>query len=108
MQAWIDKLIAAHEVYAPVEGEGASTFKKLQAGQTPALSAKTDMSPKGIIFKQVERLLSYERTDGTMGINDSSVGETVAVAFGVRPCDARAISLTDKVFVDSEMPEPKY
>ncbi|HEY3375821.1 MAG TPA: 4Fe-4S dicluster domain-containing protein [Candidatus Aquicultor sp.] len=108
LQSWIDKLVARYEVFAPVEGSGSSSFKPVKTGQSPALDVRTDVPPKGIIFKQVEKLLTYSTGESGVEVTETPVKETAKVIFGIRPCDARAFALTDKVFVESEMPEAKY
>lgn len=108
LQAWLDKLVATYEVFAPMEGEGASSFKQIKAGDAPAFDIRTDMSPKGIIFRQVEKILSFKQAEDGISV-EATPDETVQkIIFGIRPCDSRSIGLTDKVFVDSDMPEHKY
>ncbi len=108
IQSWIDALAASYGVFAPVEVEGASSFKQIKAGQTPALDTRTDLSPKGIIFKQVEKILSYDKDENGIVIEYAPEGEAKTVIFGLRPCDARSFTLTDKPFLDPVMPENKY
>jgi ferredoxin len=134
LQVWLDKLIANHKVFAPVEVETSSSkstdakFERIKAGQKPVLDKKTVVSPKGILFKQVEKLLSYERNGSDVKIDESMTGgcyctpvnptaspdnsgqdnTSLTILFGVRPCDARSFILTDKPFVHSDMPETAY
>jgi len=108
LQAWLDKLVASYEVFAPVEAEGASSFKQIKAGEMPALEIRTDMPPKGLVFKQVEKILSYKTDENGVAIIDAPDEETKKVIFGIRPCDSRSFELTDKPFVHSDMPEYKY
>lgn len=108
LQSWIDKLVASYGVFAPVEVEGASSFKQIKAGQAPALEIRTDLSPKGIVFKQVEKILSYKKDENGIAIEYAPEEESKKVIFGLRPCDARSFTLTDKPFLDPVMPENKY
>lgn len=108
VQAWIDSLVAAYEVFAPVEGEGTSLFKQITAGQMPALDIRTDLPPKGIVFRQVEKVLSYAKDESGMAIQETPEDTVQKAILGIRPCDSRSFELTDKVFVHSDMPEQKY
>lgn len=108
LQAWMDKLIAAHEVFAPVKSEGASSFKQVTAGRMPDFNIVTDMPPKGLIFRQVEKILSYKDGEDGMSINEELDGQVQNVILGIRPCDTRSFDLIDKVFLDPNMPEHHY
>ncbi|MDI6816945.1 MAG: 4Fe-4S dicluster domain-containing protein [Actinomycetota bacterium] len=108
LQAWLDSLVAAYQVYAPVEGEGASSFKKIAKGQMPAMDIRTDTPPKGLIFKQVEKILSFEVNPDGITVIPGDENGTKKIVFGIRPCDSRSFTLTDKPFFDPNLPENQY
>ncbi|HZD60536.1 MAG TPA: hydrogenase, partial [Anaerolineae bacterium] len=108
LSAWIDQLVATHEVFAPMEGEGASSFKQIKAGELPALDIRTDVPPKGLVFRQSEKVLSYVKDENGVVVEGAPKDETRKLIFGIRPCDSRSFELTDKVFVHSDMPEQTY
>jgi len=108
LQTWINKLTATCEVYAPSQGKEVSLFKQVKEGDKPALNILTDIPPKGLIFKQVEKIFSYRKNEDGIEIKQAEIEPGRRVIFGIRPCDARSFTLTDKVFVHSDMPETHY
>ncbi|MBI4733984.1 MAG: 4Fe-4S dicluster domain-containing protein [Rubrobacteridae bacterium] len=109
LQNWINKMTAGHEVFAPLVNENNPaevSFVKIKEGQKPDLDMRTTVSLKGILFKQVEKLLSYERGADGINIDESCAcgeGRSLEVLFGARPCDARSFLLTDKPFGGEEL-----
>ena len=64
----------------------------------------TNLSPKGVIFPQSEVLLTFAGDEGQA----PPIPDEEVLLFGVRPCDARAFSLLDKVFTWEGIEDPYY
>lgn len=84
-----------HTVYAPVrEGEDI-VLSKLGPDTEPCLGySNFTLSPKGLFFPQCETLCTY--CDGE--VSEVPAPNENVLVFGIRPCDAQAIHLLDKVF----------
>jgi sulfhydrogenase subunit beta (sulfur reductase) len=68
----------------------------------------TIQAPKTIVLPQKETFLEFKVSDdGSPELKESLPEESTWVVFGVRPCDARALTLTDKVF-GGEFKDPYY
>lgn len=113
--AWLGGLAAEATVMAPVTVDGKPLFRALKAGQEAAIDLEavhTVNSPKSAILPQTEALLDYrleKDAEGrtTLKVDERSAGRPV-VAFGVRPCDAAAIDLLDKVFLTGDFVDDQY
>ena len=106
--AWVKKL-SAWEIYAPVEEKGVwnyaavSDLKEVSPGYP-----NTVQGPKKLIFPQSETLLEFATDDdGNPVVKETLPERKDSVVFGVRPCDARAATLTDAVF-GGEFRDPYY
>jgi ferredoxin len=106
----LDALLQAiqrdYTVYAPTEDAGQVTFAKVSAGRKVLLDfSNAAKSPKGLLFPQCEVLCTFEGDR----LCEVPLSEERVVLFGVRPCDARALELLDKVFRDAgKAPDPYY
>ncbi len=84
-------------VWAPVERGGLTRFVP-GAGDTvlakPVCSNST-IPPKSIIFPQTETLYRFKPGETVL---DQPVLNKETVLLGVRPCDARAVTLLEKIF----------
>ncbi len=89
----------------PVEDRMGTSFDEISDPAALRLDYRnTHLSPKGVVFPQCETLLVFEGEEGSE--HRPETPETVL--FGVRPCDARAISLLDKVFAWEGTDDPYY
>ncbi|MHB8156614.1 MAG: 4Fe-4S dicluster domain-containing protein [Desulfocucumaceae bacterium] len=104
----LDKLIAEYEVYAPVKEGTYSLFKKVVSGQEAYfgyLNSKTP--PKGILFPQSEKLFSYSSTGEEIKLEEC-IDSHKKLVFGIRPCDAKSLSILDNVFKNDKYEDPYY
>lgn len=108
LQAWLDKLASSGEVFVPVERDGISFFERLDTVVTPALQVRTDIPPKGLVFKRVEKILSYDMGENGLRIEQACKEQRYKAIFGIRPCDAKAFDIIDTVFLDPFAPECSY
>jgi ferredoxin len=96
---WVKKL-QAYKIYAPIKDEDIWTYEAVNTPEDIDLEfLTTALSPKKIIFPQREVYFEFEKDDN----DDPNIKQTIpeddpTIVFGVRPCDAKAITLTDLVF----------
>ncbi len=96
---WVTKL-SSYKVYAPVLEDEAWNYEVITNPEKINLDLpNTVLSPKKIIFPQREVYLEFSSSDEDgLEIKEALPEDEPSVIFGVRPCDARALALTDKVF----------
>lgn len=105
---WMKKL-TAYKIYAPVQDGDSWNFALLENPEEINLDhASTVLAPKAMIFPQREILLEFSTTDDNqLEVREALPEEDPSIIFGVRPCDARALTLTDKVF-GGDYTDPYY
>jgi sulfhydrogenase subunit beta (sulfur reductase) len=90
---------------APVKDRMGTTFAEVDDPSVVCVGlGNTNLSPKGVIFPQSEVLLAFAGDEGQV----SPIPKEEVLLFGVRPCDARAFSLLDKVFTWEGIDDPYY
>jgi ferredoxin len=73
--------------------------------------ANTHMSPKGLLFPQTEYLMSFSKAQDKPNPNvfvDQGDKAVPTVVFGIRPCDARGLSVSNKVFQNDRFTDPYW
>lgn len=105
---WIKKL-DAYQVYAPTRDGDIWNYALIDKPEDINLDhTNTVLSPKTIIFPQREILMEFATsTEDKLEINETLPQPEPSVIFGVRPCDAKAITLMDKVF-GGDFVDPYY
>ncbi|MFP4081187.1 MAG: 4Fe-4S dicluster domain-containing protein [Candidatus Aminicenantes bacterium] len=108
LTSWLKEL-ASYDIYAPVKDGDFWKYELIRDPDEIDLDyLNTVVSPKKIIFPQREVLLEFLSSDeGGPQIKEHLPEEKPTLLFGVRPCDARALSLTDKVF-GGDFVDPYY
>ena len=97
--AWIEKLSAHAQVFAPAFAEDSWEFTKAGPGSEVELDhTNTTRPPKSFAFPQREVLYRFRLDDGVPQLTDTEPKVELAVVFGVRPCDGRAMVRNDRVF----------
>lgn len=105
---WVAAL-SSYDIYGPREKNNRWDFQKISKKHPLTLNSRqTLQSAKKIIFPQKETFFKYETT-GKNGIKITETDSQVKpfVIFGVRPCDAMALNLTDRVF-DGDIKDSYY
>lgn len=99
LSQWIKKL-ESFTIYAPVKKDQVWEYEIIESPDNMELDyPNTVLSPKKIIFPQREVFLEFNRSDeNDLEIEEILPEEKPTIVFGVRPCDARALTITDKVF----------
>lgn len=85
-------------------------FTELNEGGSLDFGYKPVLSPKEFFFPQTECLLDFDfshgRSPDQQKTEVSATQPTILV--GVKPCDAQAITLLDKIFIEQEPEDPYY
>jgi len=104
---WIETL-KSYTVYAPVKDEDHWSYEIVEDAASVNLEyPNTVESPKKIIFPQREILFDFGAGEDAVAVNENLPAGEPTVIFGVRPCDAKALTLMDKVF-SGDFEDPYY
>jgi len=97
--------LEGHEIYGPVEEDGVVLYRRLDDGDTvdlPLLEfGNSRMPPKSVFFPQTETMFVLEKDDTGhrfVGAREPEGPVWPMILLGVRPCDARAAVLLDRLF----------
>ncbi|MFB0558258.1 MAG: 4Fe-4S dicluster domain-containing protein [Candidatus Bathyarchaeia archaeon] len=105
----IDGLIERYRVFAPVGNARTLRFREISSGEEACLDFyNTKLSSKEILFPQNEVLFIYKKDSETIDTEATPSTKLEWVIFGVRPCDARGIALTDVFFSSGEHKDQPY
>lgn len=96
---WVKKL-QAYRIYAPSKDGDIWTYEALTGSEDFDPDFRTTaLSPKKVIFPQREVYFQFEKNNGDNArVNETLPEDEPTIVLGVRPCDAKAVTLTDKVF----------
>jgi len=105
---WVKRL-ESYKIYAPMKDDDFWNFALINNPKDLNLNhSNTVLSPKKIIFPQREVILEFSTSnDSELEVKEILPEEKASIIFGVRPCDARAIPLMDKVF-GGDFTDPYY
>jgi len=108
VSGFLDGLLAKYEVFAPVAENGNVNFKQIGSGSEAMLTySNTVQPPKRIFFPQCEKLFSYRPHPGGVELAEH-LDEGKKIVFGIRPCDAKSLSLLDRVFNNDKYQDTYY
>ncbi len=94
-----------HKIFGPVREKTGIALSEIAEGDEIELKYTNFMvSPKGMFFPQCEAMYAYDENR----VWDTPPPEDKVVLLGIRPCDAAAAQHLDRVFGDSETPDPHY
>ena len=95
---FIDSLLAEATVIAPMDDKGVVSFQAIEGHDDIVMDyTNTPVPPKKVLFPQTETLFSYQ-LGRHPDIEAPEAPSVSRILFGIRPCDARSISMLDKVF----------
>lgn len=103
---FLSSLSADCAVWAPIQKDGDTFFEPVSdcRNTSPELTRQAKII-KQTIFPQTEPLYAYDQNDQIQAPDFGDTKQTVL--FGVRPCDARSVTLLDPVFT-GDIPDPYY
>ena len=91
-------------LFLPVDNkDGRAEYTKWTDGCQWSNQLNTVRSPKDFFFPQTENLMEFKVSGKNIEIIDTRTAKEDFVVFGVRPCDAKAFEILDRVFLT----EPK-
>lgn len=103
-----DALASDYQMLAPKEDKGEVNFKRVNCfSEVKQGYLNTKLPAKALFFPQHETLFSYQKEGQGITVKNALKVEKT-IAFGVRPCDARAFLLLDKVFNNDQYRDPYY
>lgn len=106
---FINTLLGKYNVFGPSKSDKGDKLNKINSADDLELDYKTfKMSVKGFFFPQCETMLAFDPSTGIVKNQSEDVDAKNDIIFGIRPCDALALSLFDKVFKDDAPQDPYY
>ena len=117
---FLDSIKKEYDIFVPMEKNGDIRFSKFNPEKDiPWNYRNAKISPKEILFPKTENLFSFEA--GALTMSDGSKTFTPVnepkgsfpetkdyLIFGIRPCDAQAFSLLDKLFGGDDFQDSYY
>jgi sulfhydrogenase subunit beta (sulfur reductase) len=101
-------------LYVPCLEGDTVLFRIYSPERTVCFDRPANSPPKSIIYPQSETLFSYafkknpdEPQKMTVDLEDK-IDAPDTVIFGGRPCDAKGFTIYDRVFIDTDTPDPYY
>lgn len=99
----LDALLAAiagkEKLYMPQDTNGGAYFLPWKEGAVLSGALNTSRSAKEFFFPQTENLMDFKIEGKKIEIIDTRTETEDFVVFGVRACDARAMTVLDRVFL---------
>jgi len=99
----LDKVISTltqeYQVFAPTSRDGVKLFGVVKSiEEINWYEGNCLRSPKELFFPVSEAILSFRKTKKGIHIDTNGNHHKKRIIFGLRPCDARALSIIDNVF----------
>lgn len=108
LAAWLDLLAGQATLIGPRWVESALLYSPLASSADLTWEFTRPVVPvKEVLFPPTERLLIIEKTGQEVQLNET-LPEGRQVVFGVRPCEARGLSVLDAMFLENEPVDPYY
>ena len=106
---FLNKLIKSFRVVAPVDNGKTIRFQEIKSSDEIKLDySNTKLASKEILFPQTEILFTVKKKDGKTVIEEPAPIEKDWVIFGVRPCDAKGLENSFKVFASGAHKDRAY
>lgn len=108
----LDKLRGAYRLFGPVKEKTFHNFQELSDGQQPDLTFQnTRLSPKSLVFPQSEAMLTYTLDEAEADHHipkEAPKDYSPRAVIGMRPCDAKALSLVKMNFDTEQYKDPYW
>ncbi len=104
--SFLDKLKADYQIHAPVQKDSEMVWAPIERAEDLVWEfTNTDLSPKSYFFPQTECLMHFkndQKDPEGMIMQEEPPLEKPRALFNIRPCDAKAFQVLDKVFCKDE------
>jgi sulfhydrogenase subunit beta (sulfur reductase) len=97
---FLRRLQTDHQLFGPVRQDGRIGWARIEEPELPVFEfSNTSLSPKGLFLPQTECLLRFcKRGEAAAVLQEPEQERSTRVLINVRPCDARALVVLDRVF----------
>jgi sulfhydrogenase subunit beta (sulfur reductase) len=108
LTAWLDDLAERLTLIAPTAVQEQIFYRPVATSSEIVFDfGKADLPVKEYFLPSTHVLLSIERGEDGIRLEEPAL-DGQRVAFGLRPCDARALRVMDALFLDQEPADPYY
>ncbi|MDR2142261.1 MAG: 4Fe-4S dicluster domain-containing protein [Deltaproteobacteria bacterium] len=110
LASFFQALTQGRRLLAP-QGQGDNCHLEVSTGPVSLDYANTHLSPKAVFFPQTEKLLAFHKlADKPKPHQYQDLGDKAepTVIFGIRPCDAKGLSISNKVFQNDRFTDPYW
>ena len=108
LNKFFTSLASKFHIFAPSKKDDGNSFVKVDSFDDIKFDYKnTKISPKGFFFPQTEILFNFNTEKNEIKHEDIKTNKQ-NLLFGIRPCDAMSISFLDKIFNETNPPDPYY
>jgi ferredoxin len=109
----VERLRTSYRLFGPVKEEDSShNFKELKKEELPDLAYEnTKMSPKSVVFPPSEAMFTYsldETKEDHHILQDVKKDYSPRAVLGIRPCDAKSVTLVKMNFDTKEYRDPYW
>jgi ferredoxin len=105
----LDAIIKRYRVIAPVDTGKLFRLKEISSGEEVDLGLQnTKLASKEVFFPQTEVIFRMRKGEEGLEAEEVSVEDRDWVLFGIRPCDAKGLTLTDESFASGEYEDRPY
>jgi sulfhydrogenase subunit beta (sulfur reductase) len=105
---WLDSLAKERTLIAPKDVSGVLLYRPVQKSTEVVMDyVRPVMSIKDAFFPATERLLTIEKTEQTVELQET-LPEGEQIIFGTRSCDARGLIALDALFIDTDPVDEYY
>lgn len=108
LNGWLDSIARTRLLFAPRQVGGMLLYRQVSKSDEIARQAgRPVLSVKEFFLPPTEHLFTIEKTRQQVHLTEL-LPQTLAVLFGVRPCEARGVHLLDALFLDTAPSDPYY
>lgn len=103
------EVASSMDLFTPVKMAGVSNWGLWDETKTADLDTlKTVKSPKDVFFPQCQTLYMVHHNDEGFNVDPMKMTEKPFCVFGIRPCDMKALTVMDQVFLNQEPVDTFY
>jgi ferredoxin len=108
LAAWLDTLTESYSVIAPQQVDSVIMYRPIAASTDVVFDfERTALSAKSFFLPDTEIILEMVQSDNRVSLTEPSL-DADQILFGLRPCDARALSVLDNLLLDDAPADTYY